>query len=122
MRKTKYLNSNMNLLGKHTINSTSTDMLNYHCQIGSVADNAENVTQNQNFIYFPVGFSFISRTTNNLKLEIRLDSMQKSSKSTEMVNYYLQIGSVSAHEGDTCRQVSLCGFGYYICATVDGWN
>ena len=54
--------------------------------MGSVADNAENVTQNQNFIYFAVGFSFISRTTNNLKLEIRLDSMQKNSKSTEMVN------------------------------------
>ena len=27
-------------------------------------NNAENVTQNQNFIYFAVGFSFISRTTN----------------------------------------------------------
>ena len=36
MRKTKYLNSNMNSLGKHTTNSTSTDMLNYHCQIKSL--------------------------------------------------------------------------------------
>ena len=35
MRKTKHLNSNMNLLGKHTKNSTSTDMLNCHCQIES---------------------------------------------------------------------------------------
>ena len=53
------------------------------------------LTRKQNFSSYPVGFSVISLTINIPMLEIRLESMQKNSKSTEMLNYCLQIGSVA---------------------------
>ena len=46
--------------------------------LSQMKNKAENVTQNQNFVYFAVGFSVISLTRNELKLESCLESMQQT--------------------------------------------
>ena len=47
-------------------------------RVSHLKNNAENVAQNQNFKHFAARFSVISLTRNELKLEIRLESMQQT--------------------------------------------